>query len=83
MPGLSRYFSEEAGKIIHGYSFAGEPSLFIASENSLFGIMAYLWYRLHNGTHRYRMNLGNSSFDMVPNCIPELNKFAETVMMIK
>ena len=30
MPGLSRYFSEEAGKIIHGYSFAGEPSLFIS-----------------------------------------------------
>ena len=83
MPELTRYFREESGKITHGYSFAGEPSLFIASENSLFGMMAYLWYCLHNGTHRYRMSLGNSSFDMMPNCIPELNKFAETVMMIK
>ena len=75
MPELARYFREESGKLTHSYSFAGEPSLF--------GMVAYLWYCLHNGTHKYRISLGNSSFDMVPNCIPELNKFAETVMMIK
>ena len=86
MPILSNILDAyiKKGNIKRNKHFDDDPVCYSVSEKSLFGIMAYMWYLLHNKSGQFCVSLRNNrEYSTTNGIIPELKKFVETIRMIK
>ena len=82
MPELSNIIKKymDIGIISKGIVYPDEPICYTVSERDLFGLIAYMWYRLHKNSSKFRIYInGENTYE---SSVPELKKFTETIRMM-